>query len=693
MKLKWLPYLLLVTVIAAALHSCANIGAPEGGPVDYTPPRFVKSSPTMGALEVKGNKIELTFDEIVNIKDQQKKVVVSPAQKSPPVIRTLGKKVTVEFRDTLLPNTTYCIDFTNAIEDNNEGNPLEDFAFSFSTGKDIDSLQISGIVLRAKDLEPMQHLLVGLHSNLSDTAFTRTPFERIARTNDRGQFTLRSLKPGRYHLFALNDIDGDYRMARTEDIAFLDEVIVPSASVYTSQDTVFTFDHRLDTVVTAQHTMFKPNDLLLSMFNEGFKSLYLKTTARTAPDRLHVLFSAPSDSMPRLNIIRPAAHAEDWGIVERTPGADSIYYWLTDSALIKADTIVVAMDYLRTDTTDHRTWTTDTVKFAMRKSNSQLKEEQEERKEREKLEKKIAKLREKQSQGKELNEEEEELLNKADNPDIPRLKVECVKKGDIEVYDSIALHFETPLRHIDPAGIHLAIMKDSIWVPVEPIPQLAPPDECNVKQYNLPMTLEPGQDYQLKVDSLAITSIHDLQNDPFTAEFKVRELDAYSNLYVNVAVDCPAFVELLDNKGEALRQSTVINGTAQFLNVLPNSYYLRLVRDINGNGKWDTGNYASHLQPEEVYYYPKAVKLRANWDIDQSWDIYATPVDKQKPENITKNRPEATKNKLKAKQEANRKKKPNSGDDEEEDEFNSNGFTGNVYSGNKYQDYQNNRRR
>ena len=305
MKGRW-TYWLMMAAVGALLVACASIGSPEGGPRDYTPPQVVKTSPEPGTVNFKGNKVEIVFDEIVNLKDQQKKVIISPAPRTMPLIRTVGKKVTVEFRDTLQDNTTYVIDFSNAIEDNNESNQLDGYTFAFSTGDQIDTLAVSGIVLRANDLEPMQHVIVGLHSNLDDTAFTNIPLERVSRTNDRGKFTIRNLKPGNYHLFALNDVDGDYHMARTEDIAFLDEVIVPSTSEYTSQDTVFTFDRRVDTVMTATHTLYLPNDLLLCMFNEGYKSHYIKQTSRPDANKLHVLFGAPNDTLPQLDIIRPA---------------------------------------------------------------------------------------------------------------------------------------------------------------------------------------------------------------------------------------------------------------------------------------------------------------------------------------------------------------------------------------------------
>lgn len=195
--MKGLAHIVVAMVVAIMLAACANIGSPEGGPRDYTPPRVVKTSPQAGATNVKGNRVEIYFNEIVNIKDQMKKVSVSPVQKNQPVIKSLGKRIVVDFRDDMQPNTTYTIDFANSIEDNNEGNQLDGYAFSFSTGDEIDTMRISGIVLRAKDLEPMQHVLVGAYSQcLDDTAFTRLPMERITRTNSRGEFTLMGLKLG-----------------------------------------------------------------------------------------------------------------------------------------------------------------------------------------------------------------------------------------------------------------------------------------------------------------------------------------------------------------------------------------------------------------------------------------------------------------------------------------------------------------
>ena len=640
------------------------------------------------SVNFKGNKVEITFDEIINLKDQQKKVIISPAPKTQPQIRTVGKKLTIEFRDELEENTTYVIDFSNAIEDNNESNQLDGYTFAFSTGDEIDTLAVSGIVLRACDLEPMQHVIVGLHSNLDDTAFTNVPLERVSRTNDRGKFTIRNLKPGSYHVFALSDVDGDYRMARTEDIAFLDDIIVPTTSEYTSQDTVFTFERRVDTVMTGTHTLYLPNDLLLCMFNEGYRSHYIRQTSRPADNKLYMLFGAPNETPPQLEVLHPAQHAADWYRLQRNMENDSLFYWITDSAMIKADTITVAMTYLRTDTADNLEQVTDTIHFGYRKPNSQIKEEEKKAKERESRAKRLTQLLEKQekaaAQGKELSEDElEEIkeLQRVDPNEVPKLNMELAKNGTIDVGDSIILKFDTPIARIDQNKIHLEIKRDTLWIPIQSN-ALRQVDDCNPMRYWLPFSTLPDSTYRLTIDSAAVTSVYGLHNDALKKELKVRGLEEYANVYFKVNYTGKAFVELLASGEKVVRTATVRNGAFELLNVPPSTYYLRLIIDNNGNGKWDTGNYLNHLQPEEVYYYPKKMRLRANWDIDENWNIYQTALDLQKPEEIKRNKPEEVKNKVE-------KKEKNKDEEEEEDEFS----TGvNTYTGDKYNDTKNRRR-
>ncbi|RKV89939.1 MAG: hypothetical protein D8B59_01905, partial [Bacteroidetes bacterium] len=150
-------FLLIAAVVVSyfVVIACANRGAgPQGGPKDITPPHPIKSTPKLNALNYKKNRIEIIFDEIVQVEKAFDNVIVSPPQKQMPVVKALGKRIVVDLKDTIQENTTYTVFFGDAIVDNNEHNPLPNYTFSFSTGNTIDSLQMSGTLINASDLNP-----------------------------------------------------------------------------------------------------------------------------------------------------------------------------------------------------------------------------------------------------------------------------------------------------------------------------------------------------------------------------------------------------------------------------------------------------------------------------------------------------------------------------------------------------------
>lgn len=655
MKLEKTSYIVLTILIAALLYSCASIGRPTGGNKDIDPPVFTGSNPAPNSTNVKNQSIVLHFNEYIVLKDQSTKVVVSPAQKENPSIRANGKRINIELRDTLIPNTTYSIDFSDAIQDNNENNPLQGFSFAFATGDTIDTLQISGIVLNARDLEPQKEFFVGVHSCLDDSAFSKLPLERIARTNELGQFTIRNIKPGRYHIFALNDADRNYKFARSEDLAFLEEIIVPSVTEIETMDTVFTSQMVTDTIYKATHSLFLPNDILLSSFNEDYKSLYLVNNERTSDRRFNVLFSAPSDSLPTLEVLKPEGfdNSKKWYILDNSQHNDTLNYWITDTMLIKSDSIRVNMRYLHTDTNDMRTFTNDTIYFNLKKMK---------KKGNKKVEKK----------------KEEEGKDSLDSiPQIQLLKFAAASSGTIDVYAPFRFKSEEPIDSINPAMIHLKQKIDTTWED-RGIVELKRDSASSILNYKVEYDWEPGGTYGITIDSLAITGIYGLYNGTISQEFKVKELEEYSNLFFKVNVTDSAFVELLDKSDKVVRTAPVENGMADLFNINPGEYYARIVLDANGNGKWDTGNYSQHLQPEEVYYFSKKLNLKQNWDIEETWDIYELPIDVQKPMAIKKNKPKNYREQTKPEDE-----------EEEEEEFGTNFNNMNSYTGNKYNDTRN----
>ena len=596
------------------MYSCANIGNPSGGPIDKTPPIFMRSNPTPNAVNVKDRKIEIFFDEIVTLKDPSTKIIVSPAQTEMPRMSALGRKVTVELVDSLLPNTTYTIDFSNSIQDNNEGNAIDNFAFAFSTGSVIDSMRVSGYVLDSRTLEPMQSVVVGLQSNLADSAFHKEKLQRVALTNDRGQFTIRNVSPGSYHIFALKDLDRDYKFGNpTEDIAFLDSIIVPSIGSREAADTVYNDLNEIDTIMRATRPAYFPNDILLSMFNEDRKSQYLANNLRVDSTRISLTFAAASDTLPSLNIVGRNDVPDQWYTLERSQTNDTLTYWIRPPHLVSADTLMVATTYLRTDTASNLSWGTDTLKFTFQRQKAKKKKK---------------------------NEETDSLEQ------IRFMELHPLANGTQEVYAPLLLQTGTPIERYSREAFHLQrkLQNDTTFYPTE-IKSIALRDSTlSRRDLMLKVDWEPGAAYTLAVDSLAMTDIYGLQTKPLKVDFNVRKMEEYGNIVFNIPeVRDSAIVELLDGTDKVVLHTPVKNHRAELLNLQPGKYYARLFIDRNGNGKYDTGNYDMHLQPEETVYYPGAINLKKNWDVEQTWDIYATPIDKQKPEAIKKNKPERKK--------------------------------------------------
>lgn len=607
-------YYIFIIIAAAVMYSCANIGNPSGGPIDKTPPIFMRSNPTPNAVNVRDRKIEIFFDEIVTLKDPSTKIIVSPAQTEMPRMSALGRKVTVELVDSLLPNTTYTIDFSNSIQDNNEGNAIDNFAFAFSTGSVIDSMRVSGYVLDSRTLEPMQSVVVGLQSNLADSAFHKEKLQRVALTNDRGQFTIRNVSPGSYHIFALKDLDRDYKFGNpTEDIAFLDSIIVPSIGSREAADTVYNDLNEIDTIMRATRPAYFPNDILLSMFNEDRKSQYLANNLRVDSTRISLTFAAASDTLPSLSIVGRNDVPDQWYTLERSQTNDTLTYWIRPPHLVSADTLMVATTYLRTDTASNLSWGTDTLKFTFQRQKAKKKKK---------------------------NEETDSLEQ------IRFMELHPLANGTQEVYAPLLLQTGTPIERYSREAFHLQrkLQNDTTFYPAE-IKSIALRDSTlSRRDLMLKVDWEPGAAYKLAVDSLAMTDIYGLQTKPLKVDFNVRKMEEYGNIVFNIpAVRDSAIVELLDGTDKVVLHTPVKNHRAELLNLQPGKYYARLFIDRNGNGKYDTGNYDMHLQPEETVYYLGAINLKKNWDVEQTWDIYATPIDKQKPEAIKKNKPERKK--------------------------------------------------
>ena len=607
-----------VVTLVVMLYSCASIGRPDGGPYDETPPRFIGSTPAAGALNNQRTKVSLLFDEFIKLEKATEKVVVSPPQVQQPEIKASGKRIQVNLLDSLKANTTYTIDFSDAIVDNNEGNPLGNFTFTFSTGTQIDTMEVSGTVLDASNLEPIKGILVGLHSNLNDSAFTKLPFDRVARTDSRGRFSIRGVAPGKYRIYGLMDADQTFTFnQKSEVIAFNDSLVIPRMEERIRMDTAWVDSLTYDTIVERKYMHYLPDDLILRAFKEFNYSQYLIKSERLVPQKFTFYFAGQADTLPTLKGLN--FDERDAFVIEKNPRNDTIHYLVKDSLLFKQDTLAISLTYLYTDTLNQLVSRTDTLNLV---SKQKYKKEEPEKKKKKK---------------------------KKDEEDEPEptkfLPVNVGAPSSMDVYGSISLTFDEPIARFDSAAIHLKEKVDTLW---KDIPFEFEQDSLNLKRFNLYYDWEPGNEYEFSVDSTAFHGIYGLFTDKIKQGFKVRKLEEYASItFLVTGADSTAFVELLDAQDKVVRRRRLTDGGyADFYFLNPGKYCARLVNDRNGNGIWDTGNFEKGEQPEEVYYYNMILEPKANWDLDkQSWDIHAIPLDKQKLDELKKQKPDEDKKK------------------------------------------------
>lgn len=619
--------LTVVALLAAALYSCASIGRLEGGPYDEEPPRFVSSTPMPGALNNRRTRISIAFDEYIVLDKPGEKIVISPPQVQQPEIKASSKRVIISLKDTLKANTTYTIDFADAVQDNNEGNPLPGFTFTFSTGDRLDTMAVGGTVLNAADLEPVKGLLVGLHANLEDSAFTKLPFDRVGRTDSRGRFSIRGVAPGKYRIYALQDADQNFAFTQPmEVIAFRDSMVVPTMEQRVRQDTFWIDSLTIDTIVPVTYTHYLPDDLLLRCFKEKTTPRQrLARSERLVPHKFSLFFTAPADSLPRLKGLN--FDERDAFVIENPTGQnDTLHYWVKDSLIYLKDTLAMQLDYLYTDTLNRLVPRTDTLKLVSKQKPKTEKEKKEEAEKREKERKR--------------REKKGEVVG----PDTEFLPVDVYAPSSLDVFDYLSLTFQEPVTRIDTSMMRLKHKVDTLWVD---IPYELEQDSADLKIYNV-YTDEwiPGDSYAFEVDSTAIHGLYGLFTDKIRNEFTVKKLEEYGAIFFNLTgADDGDFVELLDGQDRVLRTVTVNGGQANFYFLPPATYGARLVKDANRNGVWDTGKYETKLQPEEVYYYWQQLELKANFELTQTWIVDDRPLDKQKPDEMKKQKPDEDKKK------------------------------------------------
>lgn len=567
---RLIPALGVAAVLGSMIfsHSCANTTqAPSGGPKDTIPPYIVNISPLPGTVNVPvhGTKVVFTFDEYVTVKDP-KGIFLSPPQSKPPRYRMRGKSLVVFFESDLDSNTTYTLDLTGAIADNNEGNMFPGYTLTFSTGKNIDSMAVTGTVLDCNTLQPVKGATVMLYRDLSDTAvFSHRP-DMAVKTDDWGFFAIRNVADAEFRLYAItDDIGNNIYDADADKIAFCDSIIRPVMVVSDTLPELLKYDMK-DTL----HCMARKAEHEMYLFRDQTSDQRIKDNALIDDRSYYVSFMAPNATIDSLWIRNIPQRKL---IMEFNNQRDSLLIWINERNVKRLpDTLHMFVDYLRTD---------DSLKTLLPYT------------EHLKISRAASKAAARNNRGK---------IKKEDTLCVYTLKAE---PENVEQY-GFSMEFKYPIINEDFSSLSLRSVnprqqEKAMKFTVER-------DSLNLRKYSIMPEgkLQTGYEYILKVPNRKFRDITGFWNDSTEVKVSLPKDDKLSTLILDLKnVGHTYSVDLLNEKRDKVLRNFVIDSDRKltFPYLKSGKYSIRITEDLNGNGKVDTGNLSEKRQPERVKFY------------------------------------------------------------------------------------------
>ena len=602
--------LAVALLFASALMSrCASMMTPTGGPRDSLPPVIVNMTPdnfATGRPTVGHEKIYIEFDEFVQLKDQQKEFFTSPQMKKKPLVSMRGKGIVVQLRDTLEANTTYALNFGSAVRDNNEGNPLYSMRYVFSTGPTIDSMIFSGYTADSYKADSVSKSFIWFFpadsvenvAEYDSTIFKYKPAV-IARAENNGIFIAQNLKPIPYRVYAVQDKnDNQMYEPGSDQVGFLEKSYNPAEM----PDFAMWYDS-IRQYVTAEPQLY------LRMFTDkAFRRQLLSQTERPLQHKAMLYFGA---AHPRIERIRFDSIPEDRVIVDpQTVGRDTIALWFNMPSSALPDTIKGEITYFKHDTVNVLQEVTEPLKLSWR-----LIETKEQEKEREKLERDRRKA---EAAG------EKWVEPKKENPFAYKLPL----TGEINPENNLTVDFDYPLTRLDSAAMLLTLTRSDNSI--EDVPVRFVRDTGLLRRWHIEAPWTSGGQYTLTIPKGAITDVAGFSNDSIVRKYTVLDPEKFATVKIHVkGKDDKAkyILQLLDGSN-ALKQEKrdVTTGDWQFNYVPAGEIKFRIIEDMNGNGKWDTGNVVERLQPERAEIYANdegedTFATKTNWEVEFSIDM------------------------------------------------------------------------
>ncbi|MEN8226984.1 MAG: Ig-like domain-containing protein [Bacteroidota bacterium] len=593
---------LYLLMLALVCWNCAQQGSPTGGPRDEDPPRVVESDPPNYSTRFEAKKIMISFDEYIVLDNVNQELIVSPPMEEKPEVKLRKKSMVIQFEEALMDSTTYTFNFGSAIKDLHEGNILLNFEYVFSTGDVLDSLSVKGTLKYAGDLSvPEEPISILLYEDLRDSVPLLDIPLYVGRSDDSGVFSVNNLRADTFKVFALKDGNNNLLFdLPTEEIAFLDtslivnaefaRLLLEEAGMYDTimQDTVAKFEIPTaiqDTSEIARDSIIDRGpdlnsiyiDLLL--FTEETEIQYISDYSREERRKLQMVFARPlTDTF----LYRPLLSFNETSIelLEYfSPGRDSLTLWIRDSTDYKKDTLRMELKFTVKDTTDQFVTMTDTLLFS---------------------------YREKSSKKKKVDSAEQQ-------PE--KLEVSTIRRGgELDLHRNLPFDLNLPLLRITDSLISLFHIPDSVEI-AESFRVFR--DTSLLTRGWISAGWESAAQYRVVLYPGAITSIYPMEHDTVDVTFKARDIEYYGQILLNLeSVGNRVLVQLI-HKDKVIREQEVdVSGLITFSNLVPQEYGIKVIHDLNGNGKWDTGNYMDKLQPEPVELLPRKITVRSNWDHD-----------------------------------------------------------------------------
>ncbi len=601
--------LLLCSVIIPFFTYCAKVGSPTGGPKDETPPEVILSIPDNKAVNSKPEALEITFSEFIVLKNLNDELVISPPLKEKPVTRIRNKTLVIDLNNELMDSTTYTFNFGNAITDNNEGNALVDYEFVFSTGPTIDSLAITGIALNAFSMKPeKEKIFVMLYDNLSDSAPYHEFPQYVTKTSSEGKFAINNIRPGTFRLFALKDGNSNLKFDLPDEmIAFGDTAFV--VSPVNVQKVSFVKDSTLlkakiksarkaraesgdttaaDTVKFTGKEFYAVNTSLFLFTEEDLRqSIIAKDRERR--ELLTFAFNRPLFDTLRITPLNFTA--DQWYLQDLSPNRDTARIWLTDTSLIRRDTISLAVSYTTTDSARNFITRSDTVNLRFRQKDS------------------------KSSTGRKAREG-----TTTKDSLFLQISTNIRNQSTLELNQPVMIISPTPVSSHELRKFHLSRIEDSL----EYAEKMVMTDDTS-SLYSLRFNVDWAENsfYKLLIEPGALTDIYQTTNDTLEMGFRTQKTDYYGTILLACdSSEMPLIIQLIDEKEKKVAEKYLTeNGRVIFDYLPPKKYRFKAIVDRNHNRIWDTGHYLGHIQPEKVIYYQGLIDVRSNWDLEISWRI------------------------------------------------------------------------